>query len=83
MEIVPNSKGWTWVLDRPCPECEVDTREIRAENVADMVRANSAGWADVISNTPDVSGAPRRSGHPWSAPATFETYPDSTTSASY
>jgi hypothetical protein len=55
MEIVPNSKGWTWVLDRPCPECGVDTREIRAENVADMVRANSAGWANVISNTPDVS----------------------------
>jgi hypothetical protein len=23
--IIPDTKDWTWVLDRPCPECGLDT----------------------------------------------------------
>ena len=32
--IVPDTKNWTWVLERPCPECGLDTREVAPEQVA-------------------------------------------------
>jgi hypothetical protein len=29
MTIVPDTKDWTWVLRRPCPECGFDTQFAR------------------------------------------------------
>jgi len=52
--IEPDAKDWTWVLDRPCPECGLDTRAIRAQDVADMLRANAAAWNDVLEDTPEI-----------------------------
>jgi hypothetical protein len=31
MTIIPDTKDWTWVLERPCPECEQDPAEVAAE----------------------------------------------------
>ncbi|PVY29285.1 hypothetical protein C7458_10631 [Williamsia muralis] len=28
MAIVPDTKNWTWVLERPCPDCGFDPSEI-------------------------------------------------------
>lgn len=49
MTIVPDDKDWTWVLDRPCPECGLDTREVQPEEVAGLLRANAAAWPAVLA----------------------------------
>ncbi|MFT4124422.1 MAG: DinB family protein [Microbacteriaceae bacterium] len=48
MPIIPDTKDWTWVLERPCPECGFDARSIEATGVAGILRANAAAWPDVL-----------------------------------
>lgn len=42
--IVPDDKDWTWVLERPCPECGFDASTCPATEVAAGIRANVADW---------------------------------------
>lgn len=44
----PDTKDWTWVLDRPCPECGLDTSTFERDDVPAMLRANAAAWRDVL-----------------------------------
>jgi hypothetical protein len=52
--IVPDDKDWTWVLERPCPECGFDARRVPPESVAARLRTNAAGWAHVLLQPDDV-----------------------------
>lgn len=45
--IEPDSKDWTWVLRRPCPECGFDASTTPADSVAELVRTNAAMWQDL------------------------------------
>ena len=47
--IVPDEKDWTWVLERPCPECGFDASTFPAVEVAGVVRANAASWVGVLA----------------------------------
>ncbi len=49
MAIIPDTKDWTWVLQRPCPECGFDTAGFPREEIASMVRANARSWLDVLA----------------------------------
>jgi hypothetical protein len=49
MEITPDTKDWTWVLDRPCPECGLDTGTIDPADVPVLLRANAAAWQEVLA----------------------------------
>ncbi len=49
MTIVPDTKDWTWVLARPCPECGLDTQSFAREAVAGMIRANAQAWQTVLA----------------------------------
>ncbi|MFD5434401.1 DinB family protein [Kitasatospora sp. NPDC127067] len=51
--IVPDTKDWTWVLERPCPDCGLDTPRVVREDVAGMVRANAEGWLAVLAGEAD------------------------------
>lgn len=44
-----DDKDWTWVLERPCPECGLDPGAIDVESIPDLVRANAAAWLDVLA----------------------------------
>lgn len=57
MPIVPDAKDWTWVLDRPCPDCGFDAPSIAATDVAGLIRANAEQWEPVL-NRPDVRDRP-------------------------
>jgi hypothetical protein len=46
--IVPDDKDWTWVLQRPCPECGFDAARVPPESVAALLRANAAAWERVL-----------------------------------
>jgi len=46
--IVPDGKDWTWVLQRPCPECGLDASSLPPVSVAPLLRANADAWAGVL-----------------------------------
>ncbi|HVS69114.1 MAG TPA: DinB family protein [Mycobacteriales bacterium] len=48
MSIVSDSKDWTWVLARPCPECGFDTSSFARESIGAMIRDNAAQWQQVL-----------------------------------
>ncbi|MET8702576.1 DinB family protein [Kitasatospora sp. NPDC058032] len=52
--IVPDTKDWTWVLERPCPDCGLDAGAVGRGQVAGMIRANAAGWAGVLAGEPEA-----------------------------
>ena len=58
MTITPDTKDWTWVLQRRCPECGFDSREFPRTQVGAMLRSNAASWREVLS-APDVRQRPR------------------------
>ena len=47
--IVPDTKDWTWVLKRPCTDCGLDAAAVIREDVAGMVRANTASWVALLA----------------------------------
>ena len=49
MAIIPDTKDWTWVLSRPCPECGLNTSLHPREAVAGMLTENAAGWRDQLT----------------------------------
>ena len=49
MTIVPDTKDWTWVLQRRCPECGFNTNGFPVEAVPGMIRANAASWRNVLA----------------------------------
>lgn len=58
MAIVPDTKDWTWVLRRPCPECGLDTQGFPRDAIPGMIRANAAAWQDVLTRSADVRQRP-------------------------
>jgi hypothetical protein len=53
MTIKPETKDWTWVLRRPCPECGLDTQSFPRAQIGAMTRANAAGWHQVLTDSGD------------------------------
>jgi hypothetical protein len=64
MTITPDSKDWTWVLERPCPECGFVSAAVEFDEIPALVRENAAAWAPVLERA-DV--AVRPDDHTWSA----------------
>ncbi len=62
-----DDKDWTWVLERPCPECGFDSSAIDATRVGDMTRAIAAEWQAILTRD-DSRGdvRDRRSPNVWS-----------------
>jgi hypothetical protein len=58
--IDPDTKDWTWVLRRPCPECGFAPDEIEPRGVAAMISADAHRWPDRLAAT-DVGVRPRPS----------------------
>lgn len=52
MAIVPDDKDWTWVLERPCPDCGFDAAAVAAGEVAGLMRANASQWRPLLDAGP-------------------------------
>ena len=48
MAIEPDTKDWTWVLDRPCDECGFDASTVDPPQIPQMLRANTRGWSTAL-----------------------------------
>ncbi|WP_328591628.1 DinB family protein [Occultella glacieicola] len=55
--IVGDDKDWTWVLDRPCPDCGLEAGAIMLEDVPGAIRAQIPLWPEVLRR-PDVRERP-------------------------
>ncbi|MFW6690249.1 DinB family protein [Streptomyces sp. MAR4 CNX-425] len=51
--ITPDTKDWTWVLERPCPECGFAAAETRAADVSGLMRKSVARWTQILAGEPD------------------------------
>lgn len=51
MSIEPDTKDWTWVLERPCPECGFDASSVSFEDIARLIRDNAEQWPEVLRRT--------------------------------
>ena len=63
MTIEPDTKDWTWVLDRPCLECGFDAPGLDRDRVPQAIRDNATLW-EVVLGTDDA--AVRPSANVWS-----------------
>lgn len=67
---IPDTKSWTWVLERPCPACRFDARTIERHLVGSRLRPVVAAWREVLSRGAVVRQRPparAESGPIWSA----------------
>jgi hypothetical protein len=44
VSIEPDTKDWTWVLERPCPECSFDSTSVDPARLPDALRATARRW---------------------------------------
>ena len=49
MAITPDTKNWTWVLDRPCPECGFDAAATAFIDVPDLLRSSAEDWRGILA----------------------------------
>lgn len=64
MPIIPDIKDWTWVLQRPCPECGFDASAATPATVAGAVESMLPRWRAALRR-PDA--AERPDANTWSA----------------
>lgn len=55
--IVPDGKDWTWVLERPCPECGFDPARCEAAEIPRLVREAAGTMRDALGR-PDATHRP-------------------------
>lgn len=48
MPITPDTKDWTWVLERPCLDCGFDAALVDPAEVPALIRENAAAWPSVL-----------------------------------
>lgn len=56
--IAPDDKDWTWVLERPCPDCGFDASTCAADSVASLIRANAETWRRLLADGAIHAGRP-------------------------
>lgn len=66
MAIEPEAKSWTWVNERPCPECGFDASSTDPRDVAELVPVNVAEWQRLLSS-PTETVTTRPDDATWSA----------------
>jgi hypothetical protein len=64
MPITPDTKDWTWVLERPCEACGFNAQEYPPETFSRTIRVNAAKWIPVLERD---GAAVRPSDDRWSA----------------
>jgi hypothetical protein len=56
--IVPDTRDWTWVLERPCPECGLDAQGFARDAISGMTSRNARQWQEVLAGPGDMARRP-------------------------
>ena len=54
----PDTKDWTWTLDRPCPDCCFDATAVRRDEVPELTRRYAAAVREALLR-PDATTRPQ------------------------
>jgi SAM-dependent methyltransferase len=46
----PDTKDWTWVLDRPCDECGIDVSALERHDLPHAFRSNAQVWLALLAD---------------------------------
>lgn len=57
MAIEPDTKDWTWVLEKRCPECGFDSSSVSFDVIPALTLENASQW-DAVLQRPDVTERP-------------------------
>ncbi len=57
MAIEPDTKDWTWVLSKPCPECGMTAADVDPTEIGAQVRSDLPRWEAVLTR-PDARERP-------------------------
>ncbi len=60
-----DTKNWTWVLERPCPECGFEAGPVPTDSISGLVRQNAASWVRLLDE--GVIGPTRPGPSTWSS----------------
>jgi hypothetical protein len=63
--IPPDTKNWTWVLERACPECGFEAGAVPVDSISALVRQNAATWVRLLED--GVIGPARPDPATWSS----------------
>jgi len=58
MAITPDTKNWTWVLERECPDCGFDSTAMDPRQAGAMLRANADDWVGLLESDGDLTTRP-------------------------
>ena len=67
MAITPDTKDWTWVLQRRCPECGYDAAATTRPAVPRLIRDNAAAWEAALRGRDPADLRTRPQEDRWSA----------------
>jgi hypothetical protein len=56
--IDPDTKDWTWVLERPCPDCDLTSGSVDRADLGRLLRDNAASWSAALA-APRATERPR------------------------
>jgi hypothetical protein len=48
-QIVPDTKDWTWTLQRPCPDCGFEAGSVARDDIAPLTVTLTAAWTVVLA----------------------------------
>ncbi len=54
----PDTKDWTWTLQRRCDECGLTAGEIAAETLAERAFIAAEEWVQILRSSPAVTARP-------------------------
>lgn len=54
----PDTKDWTWTLERRCPECGLDASEVARDELGMLIRDNADRWQPVLADA-DATQRPK------------------------
>lgn len=66
MPISPDTKDWTFVLERPCEECGFDARALELASIPQLLREHAAAWRSLLAARPADDLRRRPSDDRWS-----------------
>jgi 2-polyprenyl-3-methyl-5-hydroxy-6-metoxy-1,4-benzoquinol methylase len=49
-DLEPDTKDWTWVLERRCPECGLDVRTVQRHDLPHAFRRNAQVWHALLAD---------------------------------
>ena len=58
VNIPPDTKDWTWVLEEACPECGFDSRQPARDDLAPLAGRVGEAWLAAMGSVPSVMERP-------------------------